>query len=77
MVRSRYGKQVPPRAEGYTPWRIAGDGERRVSTVPEWLIGIVQSGLTVIALIVIVMLLAALFMIIFGIATGIDERIQE
>jgi hypothetical protein len=37
----------------------------------------VQSGLTVIALIVIVMLLAALFMIIFGIATGIDERIQE
>jgi hypothetical protein len=45
--------------------------------VPEWLIGIVQSGLTVIALIVIVMLLAALFMIIFGIATGIDERIQE
>ncbi len=45
--------------------------------MPEWLIGIVQSGLTVIALIVIVMLLAALFMIIFGIATGIDERIQE
>ena len=45
--------------------------------MPEWLIGIVQSGLTVVALIVIVMLLAALFMIIFGIATGIDERIQE
>jgi hypothetical protein len=45
--------------------------------MPEWLIGIVQSGITIVALIVIVMLLAALFMIIFGIATGIDERIQE
>ena len=45
--------------------------------MPEWLQGLIQSGLTVIALIVIIMLLAALFMIIFGIATGIDERIQE
>jgi hypothetical protein len=45
--------------------------------MPEWLQGLIQSGLTVIALIVIVMLLAALFMIIFGIATGIDDRIQE
>ena len=46
-------------------------------TVPEWLAGLIQSGLTVIALIVIVMLLAALFMIIFNIAAGIDDRIQE
>jgi hypothetical protein len=38
--------------------------------MPEWLLGIVQAGLTVIALIVIIMLLAGLFMIIFGIATG-------
>jgi len=45
--------------------------------MPDWLQGLIQSGLTVIALIVIIMLLAALFMIIFGIATGIDERIQE
>lgn len=45
--------------------------------MPEWLEGLIQSGLTVIALIVIIMLLAALFMIIFGIATGIDDRIQE
>ena len=45
--------------------------------MPEWLQNLLQSGLTVIALIVIVMLLAALFMIIFGIATGIDDRIQE
>jgi hypothetical protein len=45
--------------------------------MPEWLQGIIQSGLTIAALIVIVLLLAALFMIVFGIATGIDERIQE
>lgn len=45
--------------------------------MPEWLVGLVQSGLTIVALIVIVMVLAALFMIIFGIATGIDERIQD
>ncbi|MGH2614524.1 MAG: hypothetical protein ACRDJC_04750 [Thermomicrobiales bacterium] len=45
--------------------------------MPEWLLGLIQSGLTIVALIVIVMLLAALFMIIFGIATGIDDRIQE
>ncbi len=45
--------------------------------MPEWLVGLIQGGITVIALIVIVMLLAGLFMIVFGIATGIDERIQE
>jgi hypothetical protein len=49
----------------------------RSRKMPEWLQGLLQSGLTVIALIVIIMLLAALFMIIFGIATGIDDRIQE
>jgi hypothetical protein len=46
-------------------------------TMPEWVHGVIQAGLTVIALIVIILLLAALFMLIFGIATGIDERIQE
>ncbi len=45
--------------------------------MPEWLIGLVQAGLTVVALIVIVILLAALIMIIFGIATGIDDRLQD
>ena len=45
--------------------------------MPEWLLGLVQAALTVVALIVIILLLAALFMIIFGIATGIDDRIQE
>ncbi len=45
--------------------------------MPEWLIGIVQGGITLIILIAIIMVLAALFMVIFGIATGIDERIQQ
>ena len=45
--------------------------------MPEWLLGLVQAGLTVVALIVIILLMAALFMIIFGIATGIDDRLQE
>jgi hypothetical protein len=45
--------------------------------MPDWLQGLIQSGLTIIALVVIIMLLAALFMIVFGIATGIDEQIQE
>lgn len=45
--------------------------------MPEWLSALLMSGVTVVALIVIVILLAALFMIIFGIATGIDERIQD
>jgi len=45
--------------------------------MPEWVLTLVQSGLTLVALVVIIMVLAALFMIIFGIATGIDERIQE
>ncbi len=49
----------------------------RSRKLPEWLQGLLQGGLTIIALIVIIMLLAALFMIIFGIATGIDDRIQE
>jgi hypothetical protein len=45
--------------------------------MPEWLVTLVQGGLTFVVLVVIVMALAALFMIIFGIATGIDERIQD
>ncbi len=49
----------------------------RSRRMPEWLQGLLRGGLTIIALIVIIMLLAALFMIIFGIATGIDDRIQE
>jgi hypothetical protein len=45
--------------------------------MPEWLMALIQSGITVVALILIVMLLAALFMIIFNIAAGIDDRLQE
>jgi len=43
----------------------------------EFLQGLVGAGITVIALIVIIGLVAALFMIIFGIATGIDDQIQS
>jgi hypothetical protein len=32
--------------------------------MPEWLVGLIQGGITIVALIVIVILLAALFMII-------------
>jgi hypothetical protein len=38
---------------------------------------LIEAGLTVVFLVVVVGLLAALFMIVFGIATGIDENIQS
>ena len=67
---------------GWGPQAILGGSlgpapSGRSCRMPKWLQGLLQGGLTVIALIVIIMLLAALFMIIFGIATGIDDRIQE
>jgi hypothetical protein len=54
---------------------IGAEGE--VMTMPEWLVGLIQAGLTIVALIAIIIVLAGLFMIVFGIATGIDDRIQE
>ncbi len=39
--------------------------------------GIIKAGLMFVALAVVIGLVAALFMIVFGIATGIDERIQS
>lgn len=45
--------------------------------MPEWLQVLVQGALTVVALIAIVIVLAGLFMIVFGIATGIDDRIHQ
>lgn len=45
--------------------------------MPEWLSGIIQGGITLIVLVAIILVLAALFMVIFGIATGIDERLQQ
>ena len=42
--------------------------------VIEWLL---KAAATVVALVVIVVLLAGLFMIVFGIATGIDDTIQS
>lgn len=38
--------------------------------------GLVEALITLIVLGVIVVAMAALFMIVFGIATGIDDRIQ-
>jgi hypothetical protein len=76
-VRASGMVAVRPSPQRYTSQEIGVGAEREVRTMPEWLLGIIQAGLTVIALIVIIMLLAGLFMIIFGIATGIDERIQD
>lgn len=39
--------------------------------------GIVRAALMLLFLIVVVGAVAALFMIVFGIATGIDDRIQS
>ncbi len=43
----------------------------------EILTGIAQAGITVLAIFVIMALLAGLFMIVFQIATGIDDHIAE
>lgn len=47
------------------------------SRVMEIVQGILGALVTIVALIVIMGLIAALFMIIFGIATGIDDQIQQ
>jgi hypothetical protein len=39
--------------------------------------GIIRAGATIVALVLIIGIIAALFMFIFSIATGIDERIQS
>ena len=39
--------------------------------------GLLKAGLTIGALVIVLLLLAALVMIVFGIATGIDENIQR
>lgn len=39
--------------------------------------GVFRAGLTIVALIAIIGAIAALFMFIFSIATGIDDRIQS
>jgi hypothetical protein len=45
--------------------------------MPGWLAAILQSAITLVVLVLVIMALAALFMIIFGIATGIDDQITE
>ncbi len=39
--------------------------------------GVIRAGLMLLFLFVVIGLLAGLFMIVFGIATGIDEKIQS
>ena len=43
----------------------------------EILIGLLKAALTFGVIIAVIVALAALFMIVFSIATGIDRRIQE
>jgi hypothetical protein len=38
--------------------------------------GVIRAGLMVVFLLIVIGALAALFMIVFGIATGIDDKIQ-
>jgi hypothetical protein len=38
---------------------------------------IVRAGLMIVFLVVVIMAVAALFMIVFGIATGIDDKLQS
>lgn len=39
--------------------------------------GVIRAGLMLVFLLVVIGLLAALFMIVFGIATGIDDKMQS
>lgn len=41
------------------------------------LIGFLRAGLTIAVIMVVMALVAALFMIFFNLATGIDDRISE
>jgi hypothetical protein len=43
----------------------------------DFLLGLVEAGLMVLFLVLVIAAVAALFMVVFGIATGIDERIQD
>ena len=43
----------------------------------DMIMGILRAGLTVAVIMVVMAIVAALFMIFFNLATGIDERISE
>ncbi len=43
----------------------------------DFILGLIEAGLMLIFLVVVIGAIAALFMVIFGIATGIDDRIQS
>jgi hypothetical protein len=67
-------------AHGYTcdiTGRQRGDGQRRGVRAMEILKGILQAAITVVAIGGVMVLVAGLFMIVFGIATGLDDRINN
>jgi hypothetical protein len=56
--------------------RLARPGKE--TEIPMGIIeGILKTGVTLVVLLVVIGAIAALFMIVFGIATGIDEKIQD
>jgi ABC-type nickel/cobalt efflux system permease component RcnA len=50
---------------------------RKESAEMDLVEGLIKAALTIIALLVVFGAIAALFMFVFSIATGIDERIQS
>ena len=43
----------------------------------DFLLGLIEVGLMLLFLVLVIGAVAALFMVVFGIATGIDDRIQN
>jgi hypothetical protein len=64
---------------GYNPAKTttsstgAGSGRGAMDIIE----GVLKSGVTIAVILVVIGAIAALFMIVFGIATGIDEKIQD
>jgi hypothetical protein len=56
---------------------VSGRRVARSEKAMDFLEGVVRAGLMIVFLIVVIGLLAALFMIVFGIATGIDDKMQS
>jgi hypothetical protein len=76
MIAGKPGRRFDGPASPYNARGKLRHARTRDETVDfiEW---VIKAGLTIIALVAIVGAIAALFMFIFSIATGIDERIQS
>jgi hypothetical protein len=66
------GAILPPLRRRFDASRHGG-----AEAAMDFIEGVIEAGVTIVALVVVIGLLAALFMIVFGIATGIDDRIQS